>query len=198
MKEQNATATKLRQQEELTELNEVKTGMDKLAKEDAKVNEERTEEGIQDKKVLAKQAAQKAKMEKDMGAAKAKFAQKEKKEEGNVNKEKDLSERERVVKVGEEQVKAKGAGRSPRTVRSKNGEQERVITEGFADSETVPQMLVEVESSHRRNHRRAGRKHMNRASSHKNLAAETYLVPEKNIYGLNEHRFRELNMAKTV
>merc|ERR1711998_305616 len=74
LKEQNATATKLRQQEELTELNEVKTGMDKLAKEDAKVNEERTEEGIQDKKVLAKQAAQKAKMEKDMGAAKAKFA----------------------------------------------------------------------------------------------------------------------------
>merc|ERR1712167_440467 len=90
------------EQEELTELNEVKTGMDKLAKEDAKVNEERTEEGIQDKKVLAKQAAQKAKMEKDMGAAKAKFAQKEKKEEGNVNKEKDLSERERVVIVGEE------------------------------------------------------------------------------------------------
>merc|ERR1712072_54689 len=100
LKEQNATATKLRQQEELTELKEVKTGMDKLAKEDAKVNEERTEEGIQDKKVLAKQAAQKAKMEKDMGAAKAKFAKKEKKEEGNVIKEKDLSERERVVKVG--------------------------------------------------------------------------------------------------
>merc|ERR1712167_489035 len=38
LKEQNATATKLRQQEELTELNEVKTGMDKLAKEYAKVN----------------------------------------------------------------------------------------------------------------------------------------------------------------
>merc|ERR1711998_659869 len=56
LKEQNATATKLRQQEELTELKEVKTGMDKLAKEDAMVNEERTEERTQDKKVLAKQA----------------------------------------------------------------------------------------------------------------------------------------------
>jgi len=130
-----------------------------------------------DEKTLGAAAAARAKTAKAIEDAKLKFAAKQKVDESG---EEDLNKKSEKRAAKERKIdaaleKAKAAPKPSRVPKQADGG-ERIVSEALADS----QMFVEVESSHRRStHHRAGRKHMNRVSSHKNLASETYLVPEK-------------------
>merc|ERR1711871_690052 len=90
--------------------------MDKLAQEDAKVTGEREGEEIKDKKTLAKASAEKSKLEREMAEAKAKFAQKEKKDETGEDlsgKAEKRAAKERKIVEAETAAKAAPKPRKP-------------------------------------------------------------------------------------
>merc|ERR1712100_492789 len=153
--------------------------------EDRKVRSERASEARNDAKILAKAKEAERKTLAQMNAARKKVvAATEKEEDGGTQP--DTKRKQMKAKVDEAIRQAQQSDTAPRKPK------EQVISEAVAE-------LIEIASTNRRSkHHRAGRKHMHRAHHSNNLAAETYLVPESNIYDLDEHRFRELSANKSV
>merc|ERR1711871_1573532 len=185
LKEEAKVADDLRKQEEAGEIREIMQGENKAAKEARKVRSERASEAQNDKKTLAKAKEAQRKARAQMEAARTKVvASTEKEEDGGAQP--NTKKMQMKAKVDETIRQAQQSGAASRKPK------EQVISEAVAE-------LIEITSTNRRSkHHRAGRKHMHRAHHSKNLAAETYLVPESNIYDLDEHRFRELSVNKSA